>query len=161
MNEDNGGIATVYIVKLITGEFILSEVAVSSSDEDASSVKLVNPILVDQGIEPGRFMFSEWISPFLDKPVIDIDLSDVVIFEKVNDQYVKLYGSFIAQIMINQVKMRVAESTGSDTQYYEILDAVEDIKKISKNMSEKFDIPEIDLSEFEEETKKFKPPLVH
>lgn len=149
---------SVFILKLRTGELLMSEVVVDNEDDDI--IHLMSPISIDQDVKNQRFSFSEWIIPFLATPFVSIHQSDVILMEEVSPNYVKVYGSFISQIIINQIKAQVAENMTSDTQYYDIQAAVEKIRQVSKEMSVKFDIPEIDLTDFEQESEKFKP-LVH
>jgi hypothetical protein len=158
LENQEKNLVSVYLVKLITGELLMTE---AYPDEDEITIHLVSPIRVSQDVDGARFSLAEWIVPFLASPIVDIQLNDVVLMEAVSDQYVKIYGSFLTQIMINQIKTKVAENMNSSSQYYDIMNAVDEIKKVSKEMSEKFDIPEIDLSEFEEQSRKFEPPRLH
>lgn len=152
-------LASVFLIKLVTGDTLLSEVVFGNETDGVTH--LIYPIQIDQDIKNQRFSFSEWVLPFLDKPTVDIADEDIIIMEPVSNNYVKVYGSFVSHIIVNSIKLDVMNNSSESSEYYDIQGAVEKIKEVSKEMKRKFDIPEIDLSEFEEETKKFKPPLMH
>lgn len=143
------------VLKLRTGETLFAEII----GHDESVMELINPFSVISG-EGGSLSLSEW-APFTEESVYRIPHNICFYMSRLNKKFIKFYGSVILQSEINKIKDDVEETMEDRNDYHTMVEGVERMKNITKELSEKFSLDEdaVDFSTFDEKLGKHKPVM--
>lgn len=147
-----------YCLKLKTGETLFSEVL--SIDK---YIELRDPFLILQENDNGRMVTAAfpWV-PYCETEMFTINMDMFYMMKPLSRRFIEFYASVLLQYKVSEVKSWVESQLCDETSDYMIMmDGLEKIKQINKDISEKFGIEDmvVETEKFEEMAQKHKPRL--
>lgn len=146
-----------YCIKLRTGETLFVEVL--DFDKDAMTVYCPMQVISEIKGATDNIMLIPWM-PYTVRGAFPIPMNMIFFADELNKTFVEYYGRTVIQYEINKIKQKVSEEMETRDDFLTMSDGLDEMKKVSKELTLKFGVEGPDFSDFESVLEKYKENLV-